>query len=459
MKPSSGQHKLKRIKLLMVASYALLIGFAFQWLYTQYEKEENRLQNELTKLFDHVQQGITDSLLLVSIVDPGIKAIDPAAQKARNAETTALSDDTLKKLSSLLLNNSSSNADLSLQGVKMVVRKVRQLTPTEKQYLFHIDTSVFNNEFAERMRRMGWNFPVTWATATASRKQDPNDYIFIANHYFKSGHGVVVTHYRSYLVKGLWPQATFILILLGVILLAFKVTYSSLFRQIQLGEMKDDFVSNISHELKTPIATVKVALEAIQHFDAAGQRELTAEYMEMASLEMERLELLVNRSLHTSLIESGKLSMQLELCDVKTIVAEVLLAYQVKFIAYDADVTLQCDGDHFAAMADKLHLQGVLVNLLDNSLKYGIGKIHIHIALGQKDDRIFISVTDNGPGIPEDYRHKVFEKFFRVPSRNEHNVKGYGLGLSYAAQVMQQHKGSIAVANVPEGGCRFTVSL
>jgi hypothetical protein len=458
MKPSSGKSKLKRIRLLMIASYALLIAFAVQWLYTQYEKEENGLQKELSKLFDNVQQGITDSLLLVSIVDPGIKQIKPAASTAENATSSiALSDDTLKRLSSLLLNHND-NANLSLQGVKMVVRKVRQLTPGEKQYLFHIDTSVFNNEFADRMRRMGWNFPVVWA-ATTTRKQDQGNYIFIPNHYFKSGHGIAITQYRSYLLKGLWPQAAFILVLLGVILLAFCVTYRSLFRQIQLGIMKDDFVSNISHELKTPIATVKVALEAILHFDAAGQKELTAEYMEMASLEMERLELLVNRSLHTSLIESGKLSMQPELCDLKTIVEEVLLAYQVKFIAYDAEVQLQTLGTHFKAMADKLHFQGVLVNLLDNSLKYGNGNIRIHILLEQKDDKLTLSVTDNGPGIPEDYRNKVFEKFFRVPANNQHNIKGYGLGLSYAAQVMQQHKGSIAVANMPEGGCRFTVSL
>ncbi|MFA6057763.1 MAG: HAMP domain-containing sensor histidine kinase [Taibaiella sp.] len=456
MKPSPGTYKLRRIRLLMIASYALLMAFAVQWLYTQYEKEENGLQKELSKLFDNVQQGITDSLLLVSIVDPGIKQIKPAGTTTENATSISLSDDTLKRLSSLLLNNN--NTDLSLQGVRMVVRKVRQLTPGEKQYLFHIDTSVFNNEFEDRMRRMGWNFPVTWVVTT-NRKHNEGDYIFIPNHYFKSGYGIAITAYRGHLLKGLWPQATFVLVLLSVILLAFCVTYRSLFRQIQLGVMKDDFVSNISHELKTPIATVKVALEAIQHFDAAGQRELTAEYMEMASLEMERLELLVNRSLHTSLIESGKLSMQPELCDLKTIVKEILLAYQVKFIAYNAEVELQTNGSHFKAMADKLHFQGVLVNLLDNSLKYGTGNIHIHVLLEQKDDKLTLSVTDNGPGIPEDYRSKVFEKFFRVPASNQHNVKGYGLGLSYAAQVMQQHKGSIAVVNVPEGGCRFIVSL
>ncbi|RYZ32802.1 MAG: HAMP domain-containing histidine kinase, partial [Sphingobacteriales bacterium] len=399
MKPFAGIYKLKRIKVLMLASYVLLVAFAAQWLYSQYEKEENGLQKELGKLFDNVQQGITDSLLLVSIVDPGLREMRPEQSGEKlQLGANSLSDDTLRKLSSLLLSNGS-NADLSLQGVKMVVRKVRQLSPREKQYLFHIDTSVFNNEFADRMRRMGWNFPVTWASS-AGRKTEDGNCIFIPNHYFRSGHGVAITAYRGFLLKKLWPQATFVLILLGTMLLAFRVTYTSLRRQIQLSVLKDDFVSNISHELKTPIATVKVALEAIQHFEAAGQKELTAEYMEMASLEMERLELLVNRSLHTSLMESGQLSVQPELCDLKTIVEEVLQAYQVKFVAYDAAVTFEARGVHFKAMVDKLHLQGVLVNLLDNSLKYGSGKIQIQLLLKQDDEALSLSVTDNGPGIP-----------------------------------------------------------
>jgi len=451
MKHNKGKYKLKHIRLLMMAGYALLVVFAGQWLITQYDKDENSLQKELSKLFDHVQEGITDSLLLVSITDPAKQPAD-----AKPEATLMLNDDTLNRLSSLLYKQN--NKDLTRQGVTMMVRKVRQLTAGEKQMLFHIDTSVFNNDFAEGMRRKGWNFPVEWVTEAKGNRVAGNS-IFIPNRFIQSGHGVLISEYRNYLLKGLWPQAAFVFILLSVILLAFYVTYLSLLRQIQLSSMKDDFVSNISHELKTPIATVKVALEAIQHFEAAGQKEYTAEYMQMASLEMERLELLVNRSLHTSLLESGKLSLQLEHADVKSIVEDVLTAYQVKFLAYEADVRFSVKGEDFKALVDKLHLQGVLVNLLDNSLKYGQGRICILVELSAAAGRIAINVTDNGPGIPDEYTKKVFEKFFRVPMQDRHNVKGYGLGLTYAAQVMEQHKGAISVVNIPDGGCTFTVSL
>ena len=106
---------------------------------------------------------------------------------------------------------------------------------------------------------------------------------------------------------------------------------------------------------------------------------------------------------------------------------------------------------------DKLHIEGVLINLLDNSLKYGNEKPEIAISLKETGKELILTVSDNGPGIPEEYINKVFEKFFRVPRGNQHNVKGYGLGLSYAALVMQQHKGIIEVTNRAEGGCMFTL--
>lgn len=457
MKHNIRKSRLGRTRLSMLLSYILLVGFACQWLMAQYEKEESNLQKELSKLFDQVQQGITDSLLLVSVIDPGIRELQAGGEQQADAVSQAIiSDDTLKRLSSMLFRDT--GKDLSLQGLKLAVRKVRQLTPGEKQYLFHIDTSVFNHEFADEMRRQGWRFPVKWVATSAVSNANGGS-IFIPNRFLQSGHGVLITQYRGYLLQRLWPQAVFVLVLLWAILLAFYSTYRSLQRQIRLSQMKDDFVSNMSHELKTPIATVKVALEAVRHFDEAGQKQFTAEYMEMASLELERLELLVNRSLHTSLLESGKLVIQLEYCDLKEVTEEVLNAYQVKFLAADAGVSFETEGDHFRAMADKLHFQGVLINLLDNSLKYGKDKIQIKVLLRELQGRLHLSVTDNGPGIPEELRHKVFHKFFRGPVADGRQVKGYGLGLSYIAQVMEQHQGHVAVVNMPEGGCRFTVSL
>ena len=132
---------------------------------------------------------------------------------------------------------------------------------------------------------------------------------------------------------------------------------------------------------------------------------------------------------------------------------------QPRFDKNNTTLTFETFGNDFNVPADKLHIQGVLVNLIDNSLKYGVKPVHININLVEQNGKVQLALTDNGPGIPEEYREKVFEKFFRVPNANRHNTKGHGLGLSYAAQVMRQHNGSINVKNLVEGGCRFTLSF
>ena len=134
MKANPNRYKLRNIRLLMLAAYALLVIFAGQWLITQYDKDENALQKELSKLFEHVQEGITDSLLLVSVTDPAKQISEPVSANLQEAGVV-LNDDTLNKLSSLLSNTN--NKELTLQGVKMMVRKIRQFTPGEKQVLFH----------------------------------------------------------------------------------------------------------------------------------------------------------------------------------------------------------------------------------------------------------------------------------------------------------------------------------
>jgi len=115
--------------------------------------------------------------------------------------------------------------------------------------------------------------------------------------------------------------------------------------------------------------------------------------------------------------------------------------------------------DTFFVDADKLHVHGVLVNLIDNSLKYTCKKPKISIDLTQNEKETILTISDNGIGIPDEYLNKVFDKFFRVPTGDKHNVKGYGLGLNYAALVMKHHGGKISVENLDEGGCRFTLNF
>ena len=333
-----------------------------------------------------------------------------------------------------------------------------KISGPEAKKLFTTDSIIFNDLFTFQMRQNGWNFSSQWIDNIDSEKKAANA-IFIKSNFFTDANGLVISNYKHYLFWKLLPQIIFVLILLAITATAFLVTFKSLKAQIKLSTLKDDFISNISHELKTPIATVKVALEALNNYNIIDDPRLSREYLGMATSEMDRLELLATRVLNTSLLDAGKIYLQQETHNLKTMVEEILQNMQPRFRQNEAKVFFTATGNNFLVNIDKLHMQGVLVNLLDNSLKYRLAPVNININLTEDNGAVQLSLTDNGPGIPDEYLKKVFEKFFRVPTGNRHNTKGHGLGLSYAAQVMRLHNGNIQVNNIPEGGCIFTLTF
>lgn len=229
---------------------------------------------------------------------------------------------------------------------------------------------------------------------------------------------------------------------------------------MELNIIRNEFVANISHELKTPVATVKVALEALQTFDLKNEPVKADEYIRIAQAEMNRLDMLVQNVLTSSIYDGASNGfMQPERVSLKSIINEVTQSMQIRFQQMNAQLTVDAEGFDFNINADRLHVHGVLINLIDNSLKYVESSPKIAVKLWEENSRVILTVSDNGIGIPDEYISKVFDKFFRVPTQNRHNVKGYGLGLSYAAMVMKQHKGTIGVENLKEGGCRFTLSF
>ena len=429
----------------MLFSQVLLLLFTAQWLYSQYNDQQEQLKKNLTKLFTDVQQKITDSLLLTHVIDPTLVNKDIVS----NWETLPADYNSYAE---------SKKVKLSPQGLHRILSGVSTISSIEEKKLFRLDTIVFNEMFTNEMRLNGLNFNAQWINSSDSDTRG-NKAIFIQSNFFTNANGVIINNYMWYLLGKLLPQALFVLILLTLTATAFRITFRSLTAQIRLSQMKDDFISNMSHELKTPIATVKVALEALNNFNIIDDPKLSREYLGMATSEMDRLELLATRVLNTSLLESGKIYLQQESYDLKKLVEEVLQIMQLRFQKHSASVSFDATGNSFLIAMDKLHMQGVLVNLLDNSLKYGEGAINVHIRLTENNGLVQLALTDNGPGIPEEYREKVFEKFFRVPTGNRHNIKGHGLGLSYAAQVMRQHNGSINVNNIAEGGCVFTLTF
>ena len=261
------------------------------------------------------------------------------------------------------------------------------------------------------------------------------------------------------ILRSLALPILFSIFLVGITIASFVLLYRNLLKQRKLAELKNEFISNITHELKTPIATVGVAIEALKNFNAIHDPQRTKEYLEISQNELARLSLLVDKVLKLSLFEKKEMELKKEQFDCRQLAEEVINSMKLQFEKYNAKVKLHSEGENFIIEADKLHITSVIYNLLDNALKYGKENPVIDVQLISQAEYIEISVRDNGIGIAVAYKEKIFEKFFRVPTGDKHNIKGYGLGLSYVAEVIKRHQGNVSVESEPGKGSVFTATF
>jgi len=222
--------------------------------------------------------------------------------------------------------------------------------------------------------------------------------------------------------------------------------------------LKNEFIANITHELKTPIATVGVAIEALKNFNAMHDPQRTKEYLDISSNELQRLGLLVDKVLKLSMFEKKEIDLKYETFDLRELVDEVVASMRLQIEKHGAMVSVTQSGDSVLE-GDRLHLLSVVFNLLDNALKYSKSQPSIHISIDGEDSSVRLSISDNGIGIAPEYKNRIFEKFFRVPTGDAHNAKGYGLGLSYVAQVVEKHRGTISVDTQVSKGTTITLTI
>lgn len=263
----------------------------------------------------------------------------------------------------------------------------------------------------------------------------------------------------KYLLKKMSIPILVSLLLVGLTIGSFIIMLRNLMHQRRLAQVKNEFVSNITHELKTPIATVGVAIEALKNFNALNDPQRTREYLDISAAEVHRLGLLVDKVLKLSMFENREIALHRENVDLLELTQEVMASMKLQFEKQQAQITLETEGNNFIVEADKLHITSVIYNLLDNALKYSKEKPEIDVTLVSHKEHVSLSVSDKGIGIPKEYKGKIFEKFFRIPGGDRHNIKGYGLGLSYVNHIVQRHMGFVEVKSELGKGSTFTVHL
>lgn len=260
-------------------------------------------------------------------------------------------------------------------------------------------------------------------------------------------------NYRADIFHDLLPHLSFAVFLWLMVGAAFYYIWKNLRQQIQLNALRDEFVSNITHELKTPITTVGVALESLNLSDEMRTAQ-SRRYLDICQSELKRLSMLVERILHNRAPQ-----IHYEKMDVRQVLDDVMHHMKLQFDSKHAVVKVSEEGEGFVINGDKSHMSGVLYNLLDNALKYSPDHPVIQVHLMRNNGTIRLDIQDNGVGIAPDYHDKIFEKLFRAPQQNRHDVKGHGLGLSYVADVVKKHQGKIDLVSEPGKGSLFSMTL
>lgn len=267
------------------------------------------------------------------------------------------------------------------------------------------------------------------------------------------------TGVREWVLNKIKPQIIFSLFITLLTIVSFYLLYRNLRLQQKLVEIKNDFISNVTHELKTPVATVSVALEALKNFDVLENPRLANEYLDIAWSEVNRLALLTDKILKTAIFESNGIKLHREHIHMDKLIDQILSSMRLMLEKSNASVAFDKQGEDFVLTGAVDHLANVIYNLLDNALKYKGGDPVISISLKEMPDTVILSIQDNGTGIPAEYKSRIFEKFFRVPTGDVHTVKGYGLGLNYVSNVVKGHGGTITVDSEMQHGSCFTIVL
>lgn len=254
-----------------------------------------------------------------------------------------------------------------------------------------------------------------------------------------------------------WLVLCFVLIL--VLVFGFSYTIYSFLKQKKLSEMKTDFVNNMTHEFKTPIATISLASEMLLKPAVLASEDKARKYAGIIYDENQRLRNQVEHVLQISILDREEFKLRKQLTDIHLIIEELAEQFGMHVKERDGGISLALKATEAKAMVDPMHIRNVISNLLDNACKYSPQKPAIKIETVNHDQGILIAVEDHGIGISHENQKHVFRKLYRVPTGNIHDVKGFGLGLFYVKTMVEAHGGRIRLKSELKKGSRFEVYL
>lgn len=498
------------LRVLMIVSMLMMTVFSGYWLHTQYQDERSLLQEDLETAFRHASDAVLDSLLMAVYIKPalndsvnltidirgasgdGAKDRPPVLEDfdhlvvRRDTQTaSAVIENMIVERDTLLAGgpqkiqvfrgsgDSLPSRDFLWKEEEMLVRSFKLVMShtsgnqvTDSIQLINLDgmgvhAPMLRSLFSSKVNEKNGKLKIDWVPADSTEEAGTGpDQMLVTGASMIPASPALVSGVFLYLTRQTLPQILFILFLLGLSFTAFILMFRTMKKQYELNLLRQDMVSNMTHELKTPVSTMKVALEALDVFRASNDAQSTKEYMGIATQEINRLDALIVRMLDQVTLEGKDRIIRKEPVDLQELAEESVQMVRPRVEQLEGSISVVTNTDHPVVSGDRWYIGAALTNLIDNSLKYSSEKPEVTIEIAAADRKFMqLRVHDNGPGIPEKYTTKVFEKFFRVPMGDVHNVKGHGLGLSFVAQVMKQHGGRAFQENRTPAGCSFILEF
>ncbi len=329
------------------------------------------------------------------------------------------------------------------EDIKAIIKKELVKNNIEHDFEFRItrgpQTVSSSYGFVKSMESKSFNRPLT---------NDDNTQLYL---YIKQPSNYIVQ--RSALV------ILFSVVLCTIIIVAFIITVATVFKQKKLSEIKTDFINNMTHEFKTPLATISLAVDALGYEKVRSNKDQIGYYAGIIKEENARMHRQVEKILQAAQLDTNNLELKLQALDVHEIIRRAANNITLMVEEKNGRLIQKLQAKTFRLQADEVHFENLINNLLDNAVKYSNAPIRIEIETKSTSKLLTICIKDNGIGMTQDTVKQIFEKFYRAHTGNLHNVKGFGLGLNYVKNVVLAHHGKIEVESSPNKGSTFILKF
>jgi two-component system, OmpR family, phosphate regulon sensor histidine kinase PhoR len=418
----------KTFPLIVVLITISLLGIIFiqiSWINNSYEVQRQVYAQKISRVLSTVSEAIIrekqDKLVQIS----GGSSLFPVAISVKKIFTNFEIKDLIKK--ELRLENAKDEFEYCI---------------TDEQFLAPVmNSSGFKKEFFE-------NKDISSPILVSPENSTLKEYLYV---YFYNP--------EMYVTKKMFYLIVSSLLFTIVIISAFVLTVRTLLKQKKISEIKNDFIANMTHEFKTPLATISIATDMLRNVKVKNDHEKMDYYTEIIKEENKRMNAQVETILQSAQLEKQEIKLTLKRINVHEVINNVYDNTNLQVEEKHGNLSTHLNASNPFIRADEVHFSNIIFNLLDNAIKYSKENLDIKIETENIGNTLLIRFTDNGIGMSKDTINNIFEKFYRAHTGNLHNVKGFGLGLTYVRQIVDAHEGKIKVQSVLGKGSTFTLSF